>query len=78
MQKHTYVRDASNTQCCEIINTDDREVCVVYRGLDKTDEGLWKFDEYLQEKLAHLKRGRTTNFSVRIEKILSFILWNWE
>jgi hypothetical protein len=24
-------------------------------GLDKTEEGLWKFDEYLHEKLAHLK-----------------------
>ena len=56
LQKHTYVGIASPTQSSDTDYPDEQGICVVQRGPSVTNQSLWEFDEYLQEKLSHLTR----------------------
>jgi hypothetical protein len=59
LPKHTYVGVASPTHCYETEDPDDYGIRIVQRAVDneenRGDGSKQKFEEYLQEKLAHLQ-----------------------
>jgi DNA-directed RNA polymerase specialized sigma subunit len=74
LHKHMYVGVASPTRCCDVKDTDDYGICIIQRGENKGDGCKQKFEEYLQEKLAHLKRKERQILELVLRKYCHFFM----